>query len=217
MALALFDLDDTLIVGNCETEWFHYLAENGHIDATQYQTEIAEFDRQYEAGAPDIDDYIRYVLATLARHPMKTLLNWRNEWLQQKMIPRIAKGARRLLQQHRDAGDEIVIISASTTFCVEPIAELLGVEHVLATKLEIINNRYSGDFIAPTCFSEGKITLLQHWLKNSHHSLSGSHFYSDSNNDIPLLELAEFPIAVDADAKLAVVAENKGWSQISLR
>jgi len=217
MALALFDLDDTLIEGNCETEWFHYLAENGHIDATQYQSDLAEFDRQYAAGAPDIDEYIRYVLRTLTEHPLQTLLAWRTVWLNKNVIPMIARGTNSLLQRHRDAGDTLLIISASTTFCVQPIAELLGVENFISTNPEMKNGAYTGEFIAPTCFAKGKITLINRWLKTSEHGLLGSHFYSDSHNDIPLLELAEYPVAVDADDQLKKVAKNRGWSQISLR
>ncbi len=217
MALALFDLDDTLLVGNSETEWFHYLAEKGYIGPIQYRAKMAEFDRQYAAGASHIDDYIHYVLQTLTGYSQETLLNRQSEWLTSKVIPMIAKGTSDLLKSHRDAGDTLVIISASTTFCVEPIANLLEVDHFIATRPEILDGRYTGRFIAPTCFAEGKITLLERWLSQNGLNLKGSHFYSDSRNDIPLLEQAEFPIAVDADPHLQQEAIKRDWQSMSLR
>lgn len=217
MALALFDLDDTLIVGNCETTWFEYLIEQGHYDGRRFAEEIAEFDRQYEAGGGDIDDYMLFVLKPLTEHPMETLLEWRSAWFEHRGKAMIASKTHAQLQQHRNAGDTLVIISASSQFCVQPFAQLFNVDHYLCSIPEVIDNRYTGVFIPPACFADEKITHLNAWLEETGHSLEGSYFYSDSRNDIPLMERVDIPVAVNADNHLTQVASERGWQQLDLR
>ena len=217
MALALFDLDDTLIAGNCETNWFEYLIEHGHYDGTTFVEDIAEFDRQYESGVGNIEDYMYFVLKPLTHHPIETLLEWRAKWFENQGMAMIAAKARERLQRHRDAGDTLVVISASNQFCVQPFADEFGAHHYLCSIPEIVADRYTGVFIPPACFGEQKITHLNAWLTESGHSLDGSYFYSDSRNDIPLLEMVDNPVAVNPDPHLATVAARRGWRQIDLR
>lgn len=217
MALALFDLDDTLIAGNCETNWFEYLIEQGHYDGNTFVEDIAEFDRQYESGTGDIDDYMYFVLKPLTHQPIETLLEWRAGWFESRGRAMITEKSRALFQRHREAGDTLVVISASNLFCVQPFAEELRADHTMCSIPEIIENRYTGVFVPPACFGEKKITHLNVWLDETGHSLDGAYFYSDSRNDIPLLELVDNPIAVNPDAHLAAVATQRGWQQIELR
>ena len=217
MALALFDLDDTLIKGNCETAWFEYLAQQGHIDSSNYKSKLLEFDRLYAEGAADIDEYMTYVLSTFTPHPLPLLHEWRADWLNSKVKPTIVKNAKNILTKHRDAGDTLVIISASNTFCVEAIANYFKVDHFIGTSAIMVDDYFTGDFKQPACYANHKVTLLNAWLKKSNKHLNDSHFYTDSHNDIPLLELVENPVAVDADKKLTLVSKQRGWKQISLR
>ncbi|MEM7208553.1 MAG: HAD family hydrolase [Pseudomonadota bacterium] len=217
MALALFDLDDTLISGNCETDWFHFLITQGHYDGSTFDEDIAEFDRQYEAGGGDITDYMHFVLAPLKSQSMEVLHEWRNAWFDESGRSMISQRARDQVQQHRAAGDTLVIISASNRFIVEPFAVEFGVDHFMASVPEIIDNRFTGVFEPPACFAEGKITHLERWLGSGAASLNGSYFYSDSRNDVPLLEMVEYPVAVNADAFLANLANERGWPHIDLR
>ncbi len=217
MALALFDLDDTLIVGNCETNWFEYLIEQGHYDGATFVEDIAEFDRQYESGVGDIDDYMYFVLKPLTHHPIEKLLEWRAGWFQDTGMAMIATKAHEQLQQHRDAGDTLVVISASSQFCVQPFADEFRTSHYMSSIPEIVGNRYTGVFVNPACFGEQKITHLNAWLEETGHSLDGSYFYSDSRNDIPLLELVDNPVAVNPDPHLAAFAQKRGWREIDLR
>ena len=217
MALALFDLDDTLIVGNCETNWFEYLIAEDLYDGSTFADDIAEFDRQYQAGGGDIDDYMRFVLKPLARQSMDTLVQWRRDWFEKSGRSMILAQAREKIREHRDAGDTLVIISASNHFCVEPFADEFGVDHFLCSVPEVVDNRYTGVFIEPACFAEHKITHLRQWLDTSDHSIDNSYFYSDSRNDIPLLELVENPIAVNADDYLHGHASERGWPVLKWR
>ena len=217
MALALFDLDDTLITGNCETDWLRYLIEHGHYDSGgDFDVQITEFDRQYAAGSGDIDDYISFVLRPLTLHPLEALLEWRSAWFESSGKAMITARARQRLQQHRAAGDRLLIISASNQFCVQPFAQALGVDHYLCSIPEQIDGRYTGGIMPPACYGVAKITHLNHWLAGRDYSLRGSYFYSDSRNDIPLLEWVDNPVAVNADTHLTQVAKDRGWTRLDL-
>ena len=217
MALALFDLDDTLIVGNCETDWFRYLIERGHYDGSTFDDDIAEFDRQYESGAGDINDYMYFVLKPLTQHPLETLHEWRQDWFDTRGKAMIAARTPEQIQRHRDAGDVVVIISASNRFCVHPFAEHFAADHFMCSEPEVVDGQFTGVFAPPACFGPDKIVHLDNWLAETGHSMSGSYFYSDSRNDIPLLERVDNPVVVNGDAHLARVASERGWPHLDLR
>ena len=217
MALALFDLDNTLIIGNCETDWLHYLINKGYYSNSQFNHQIAEFGRQYETGTGSIDDYIKFVLKPLTQHSIETLQGWREDWFSTCGKAMIAAATQDILERHFGQGDTLVIISASTCFCVQPFAEYLRVDHFLCTHPVIEEGKYTGDFVSPACFAADKITLLEAWRKNTAHSLEGSYFYSDSRNDLPLLEYVDHPATVHADAYLSKLAEQRGWPQLDWR
>jgi HAD superfamily hydrolase (TIGR01490 family) len=129
------------------------------------------------------------------------------------MLPK----AKALLQQHRDQGDYLLIITATNSFVTHPIAKYLGVDDILASDAEILNGRYTGKGTGTPCFQGGKVTRLQTWLKEKNYTLDDAYFYSDSINDLPLLEQVPNPVAVDADERLSAIAKTRGWQQLSLR
>lgn len=217
MTLAIFDLDNTLLGGDSDYLWGRYLAENGIVDSQSYHDTNLAFYRDYQAGQLDINAFLEFVFEPLAKNNMQDLLNWRADYLQQKIMPIILSKGLELIEQHRQQGDTLLIITATNSFLTTPIAEQLGIVNLIATDPEIRNGRYTGRVEGVPSFQHGKVIRLQHWLAEHRQDLDGSHFYSDSHNDLPLLEQVDIPIAVDPDDKLAAVAQQRGWKTLSLR
>ncbi len=217
MALAIFDLDNTLLGGDSDYLWGQFLVEQGIVDGPKYERENQRFYDEYKAGTLDIFEFLRFSLRPLAEHDMAELDAWHQQFMREKIAPIMLPKARELLQRHRDQGDFLLIITATNRFVTAPIAEAFGVDEMLATDPQIQGGRYSGEVEGTPCFQQGKVTRLNQWLAQTGQNLAGSWFYSDSCNDIPLLELVEHPVAVDADETLSAHAELRGWQQISLR
>ena len=217
MTLALFDLDNTLLDGDSDYLWGCFLVEHGIVDGEFYTSENQRFYKQYLQGSLDIYEFLRFQLKPLAAHSCAQLEHWREKFLAEKIDPILLSKARDLLDQHRARGDELLIISATNRFITEPIARRYGVSHLLATEPEIINGEYTGGVTGTPCFQAGKVEHLHAWLQQNHQDLNGSWFYSDSHNDLPLLEQVDHPVAVDPDNKLKSHARRLGWPIISLR
>jgi HAD superfamily hydrolase (TIGR01490 family) len=220
MQLAIFDLDNTLLAGDSDHAWGHFLAEVGAVDPDAYTRANDDFYAQYMAGTLDIYEFCRFVFQPLVRHPLPQLQRWRDTFLQERIRPMIAPCAPSLLARHRDAGDTLLIITATNSFITRPIADMLGIRELLATEPEFRDGRYTGELAATPCFQEGKIERLRQWLRERGEPesvMAEAFFYSDSRNDIPLLEAVRRPVAVDADPALAAHARHRGWPQISLR
>jgi len=217
MALALFDLDNTLLGGDSDYLWGQFLVEHGIVDGESYESENQRFYDQYLEGSLDIYEFLRFQLKPLAVHGRDQLERWRQQFLEDKIEPILLSRARELLNKHRDRNDELVIITATNRFITEPIAHRFGVEHLLATEPEMVNGEYTGNVVGTPCFQAGKVERLLDWLKQGTHDLDDSWFYSDSHNDRPLLEMVDHPVAVDPDDQLAALASEKDWPVISLR
>jgi HAD superfamily hydrolase (TIGR01490 family) len=215
--LALFDLDNTLLAGDSDHAWGDYLCERGILDGVAYKARNDEFYQDYLAGRLDINDYLNFSLEILGRSEMAQLAQWHREFMRDCIEPIILAKGEALLAEHREAGDQLLIITATNRFVTGPIAARLGVETLLATECEMHNGRYSGRTTDVPCFKEGKVTRLNRWLTETGMSLEGSSFYSDSMNDLPLLEQVSRPVAVDPDPRLQAIAEQRGWPVISLR
>ncbi|MGA6105883.1 HAD family hydrolase [Pseudomonas solani] len=217
MRLALFDLDNTLLGGDSDHAWGDYLCERGILDGDAYKSRNDEFYQDYLAGRLNITDYLNFSLEILGRTEMAQLEQWHREFMRDCVEPIILAKGEALLAEHRAAGDKLVIITATNRFVTGPIAARLGVETLLATECEMENGRYTGRTIDVPCFRDGKVTRLERWLAETGLSLEGASFYSDSLNDLPLLERVTRPVAVDPDPKLRAEAERRGWPVISLR
>ncbi len=217
MALAIFDLDNTLLGGDSDYLWGRYLAENGIVDPQSYHDTNLAFYHDYQAGNLDINAFLQFVFEPLAKNSMQDLLAWRADYLQQKILPIILPKGLELIEQHRQQGDILLIITATNSFLTTPIAELLKINHLIATDPEMLDGRYTGKVFGVPSFQHGKVERLQHWLAEHQLDLAGSYFYSDSHNDLPLLEQVDKPIAVDPDDKLAEIARQRDWKILSLR
>lgn len=220
MRLALFDLDNTLLAGDSDVTWGHFLASIGAVDGKEYARAHDTFFTQYNQGTLDIAEFCRFAFRPLVTHPLEQLLQWRERFIQEQIRPMIAPGTPGILRQHQDAGDTLVLITATNRFVTGPIADLLGIENLIATEPEMVNGKYTGEVNGVPCFQSGKIQRLEQWLEirgESKDRIAEASFYSDSRNDIPLLEAVSDPVAVDPDPVLAAHAEHKGWRQLSLR
>ncbi len=217
MSLAIFDLDNTLLGGDSDYLWGRFLVEQGHVDGDYYERENLRYYEEYKSGTLDIFEFLRFSLKPLTEHDMTTLQQWHQQFMAEKIAPIMLPKAEALLQKHRQSGDYLLIITATNSFVTAPIAEKLGVDHIIATDPEQIDGRYTGEVDGIPCFQQGKVTRLSQWLAQTGHNLANSWFYSDSHNDLPLLEMVTHPVAVDADETLAAHAEAKRWPQISLR
>lgn len=217
VSLAIFDLDNTLLAGDSDYLWGQFLVESGIVDATAYHEANERFYAQYREGCLDITEFLRFALKPLSEHPPERLYAWREQFVEQKILPILLPAAHALIERHRQAGDLPLVITATNRFVTEPIVKLYGIGHLIATTPEFRDGRYTGHFEGTPCFQGGKVTRLDEWLQEHGHSLEGSWFYSDSHNDLPLLERVAYPVAVDPDETLMAFAKNSGWPVISLR
>lgn len=217
MTLAIFDLDNTLLNGDSDYLWGQFLSQQGKVDATVYEKENQRFYDEYVAGTLDIFEFLEFSLAPLSQMTMSELKQLHNQFMQECICPLITNKSRALIQKHVDKNDTLLIITATNLFITAPIAKELNIENILATDPEIVNNQYTGKVAGIPCFREGKVERLKIWLKETGLNLANSCFYSDSHNDLPLLEMVTTPIAVDPDETLRSHAEMKGWDIISLK
>ncbi|MDA1107275.1 MAG: HAD-IB family hydrolase [Proteobacteria bacterium] len=217
MGLAIFDLDNTLLAGDSDYLWGQFLVEHGIVDAEHYERENLRYYREYQAGTLDIHSFLAFQLRSLAAHDMTTLHRWRDQYLREKIEPIILSKALVLIENHRRQGHTLLIITATNRFITGPIAERLGVANLLASEPAIHNGRYTGAVAGVPCFREGKVVRLEAWLSENSLTLGESWFYSDSHNDIPLLEKVTHPTAVDPDPQLIEHAQRNHWPVISLR
>lgn len=217
MALALFDLDNTLLAGDSDHLWGEFLAQRGLVDGADFQQQNDAFYQDYVNGSLDIHAYLRFVLAPLVGRDPAELERWHADFMANFIEPIILPAAIDLVEKHRQQGDTLVIITATNRFITAPIAKRFGIDHLLASEGEQKDGRYTGEVAGIPCFHAGKVENLNLWLQDHPHDLHSATFYSDSHNDLPLLSLVGKPVAVDADAKLAAHARANGWPLLSLR
>ena len=215
--LALFDLDNTLLAGDSDYAWAQHLIDAGVLDAEEYNARNDWFFDRYKDGTLDIHEFLEFQLAPLARHPREQLDAWHRDFMERRIRPMIAAPARALVKRH--AGDLTAIVTATNRFITAPIARELGVANLLATDIEEVDGRFTGKPHGTPTFREGKIRCVDEWLAARGTTLADyeSWFYSDSHNDLPLLERVTHPVAVDPDDTLRAVAAARGWELLSLR
>ena len=215
--LAIFDLDNTLLGGDSDHAWGEFLISEGLVDAEDHKRENDRFYSDYCAGQLDIDAYLRFALKAIAGRSREEVSKLHEVFMRDTIAPMRLPKAEQLLAQHRNQGHYLLVITATADVISAPIATALGVDDVLASNAELVDGKYTGAPTGQPCFQHGKVLRLEQWLDNHHYPLEDAFFYSDSHNDLPLLEAVGQPVAVDADDKLVEHARQRGWPCISLR
>jgi HAD superfamily hydrolase (TIGR01490 family) len=217
MPLALFDLDNTLLAGDSDYLWGCFLAEKGLVDKDLYEQANQRFYEDYKNGNLDIHEFLAFALTPLTENNADDLRSMHKEFMEGYIKPIMNQAGKNKIEQHRSQSDHPVIITATNSFVTGPIALAFGINDLIATEPEMVNGSYTGKVAGIPCFKQGKIKKLNDWLKKSDMNLENSYFYSDSHNDLPLLEQVTFPIVVDPDDTLRKVAEERSWEIISFK
>ena len=217
MELALFDLDHTLLEGDSDYLWGRFLCDIGAVERARFEERNLAFYRDYQAGRLDIREYLRFALKPLADNDLSTLLEWRRRFIDERIRPIVAPRARALIEEHKKRGDLALIVTATNLFITEPIARMLGADDIIATRPAISGARFSGEIEGVPCFREGKLACLQRWLERHRPGHRQTWFYSDSINDLPMLEWADKPVVVHGDDALLQLAAQRGWPTLSLK
>lgn len=217
MSLAIFDLDNTLLSIDSDHAWGEFLLEQGAVDPVAYREANERFMADYNAGTLDMAAFLEMALKPLAENTPEQLAAWHQQFMASKIEPHILPKAEELLARHRTKGDTLLIITATNRFITGPIAERLGVDDLIAVEPEMVDGRYTGRVDGVPSYREGKVIRLQAWLEAQDITMDGAWFYSDSHNDLPLLEKVDHPVAVDPDDTLRKVAEERHWRIMSLR
>lgn len=217
MAIAIFDLDNTLLNGDSDYAWGVFACEQGLVDAARFAQRNEAFYQDYQAGSLGVHAYLRHALSPLAGQTTETAWRWHEQFMREKIDSMILPAAQALVEQHRRQGHQLLVITSTNRYIAEPIARRFGIADLIASECEIRDGRYTGEPHGEPSFGEGKVNRLREWLSPRKLDLSGSCFYSDSHNDLPLLSLVDRPIAVDPDPVLRGHAIERGWPVISLR
>jgi HAD superfamily hydrolase (TIGR01490 family) len=220
--LALFDLDNTLLRGDSDHAWGEYLINKGLVCAIEHGKRNDEFYRQYQERTLDIHEYVKFTLAPVIHLPQSELATMHQEFIQEFIKPLILPKAVELVNHHLVAGDYCLIITATNSFITTPIAQMFGVDKLIATDLVMRNDHFTGEILGTPCFQSGKVNKLEKWLnsktaKSNELRLEESIFYSDSINDLPLLQQVKEAVVVDGDELLVDEANRRKWKCVSLR
>ena len=217
MTLAIFDLDNTLIGDDSDHLWGQFACDRGLVNAADFAARSDRFFAEYQAGTLDIDAYLRLALSTVQGRSTGDVDALHREFMRSRIMPIMLPRAGDLIADHRRRGHELLIITATSRFITAPIVAALGVENLIACEAQIVDGRFTGEPSGIPSYQVGKVTRLYNWLEGRQTSLEGAWFYSDSHNDLPLLELMDNPVAVDPDDTLRARALERGWPVISLR
>ncbi|WP_153160927.1 HAD family phosphatase [Zoogloea sp. 1C4] len=220
MELVLFDLDNTLLAGDSDFEWAQFLISKGVLDKEVYEARNQQFYDQYKAGTLDIFEFLDFQLKPLARHSRAQLDAWHQEFMDTRVRPMMTPKAQALVKQHLDSGAVVAIVTATNSFVTGPIARAFGIPHLVATIPAQEDGAFTGKPRGTPAFKAGKIERVEAWLESlglCWESFAKSSFYSDSHNDLPLMNKVGNPVAVDPDDTLRAHAGNHGWPVISLR
>lgn len=218
--LALFDLDHTLLPLDSDYEWGRYLVRRGAVDVHAFEQRNATFFDQYQAGTLDPVEYLEFALGTLAQFPGTQLDALQHDFMRDVITPAILPAALALVQQHRDAGDLVAIVTATNRFITAPIARAFAITHLLAAEPERnLDGELTGKLLGVPSSGAGKITHTHAWLATLQQPLAGfarSYFYSDSHNDLPLMSIVTDPVATNPNMSLTAHAKAHGWPILKL-
>ena len=214
--LLIFDLDNTLLAGDSDRNWGIFLAEQKVVESS-YLDESEKFYNNYYDGSLDIDGFLSFCLKPLIENDMEYLLKLRQQFIEDKIKPIVTQPGKEIINHAIQNGKTVVIATATNDFVTRPIADLLNVQTLIATEFEIKNKQFTGKVIDAPCFREGKLNKVQKWVDDNNFDLSKASFYSDSFNDLPLLEKVKTPVIVDGDDKLVEIGKNRDWDCVSFR
>ncbi len=219
MNLALFDLDNTLLRGDSDYNWAKFLISKGLLDEKEHTEKNEKFYQEYKDGVLDIYEFCEYQFRPLKNNKRKKLDHLREEYLVKIIKPLISNKARELVRQHKENKDLCLIITATNSYITKPIASELGIENLIGTDPEEEGGEFTGAVLGTPSFQEGKVIRIKEWLAMNNKTLDSfdkTFFYSDSQNDIPLLEVVTNPVVVNPDAILKKIAIKKNWPEITL-
>ena len=214
--LLIFDLDNTLLAGDSDRNWGIFLAEQ-KVVGSSYLDESEKFYNNYYDGSLDIDGFLSFCLKPLIENDMSYLLELRKQFIEDKIKPIVTVPGREIINQAIEDGKTVIIATATNDFVTRPIADLFNVRTLIATEFEVINQKFTGKVLNTPCFREGKVSKVKKWVDDNNFDLSKASFYSDSFNDLPLLEKVKNPVIVDGDDKLLEIGKNRNWDCISFR
>ena len=214
--LLIFDLDNTLLAGDSDRNWGIFLSEQQIVDAS-YLNESERFYDNYYEGSLDIDGFLSFCLKPLVANDMSLLVKLREQFIEEKIKPIVTKAGKELIDMAHSEGKKVIIATATNDFVTRPIADIFNVSVLIATEFEIKNNSFTGKVIGAPCFRDGKLNKVTKWISDNNFDLSKASFYSDSFNDLPLLEKVKNPIVVDGDDKLREIGKKNNWECISFR
>jgi len=214
--LFIFDLDNTLLAGDSDRNWGIFLAEQKVVDSS-YLDESEKFYDNYYEGSLDIDGFLSFCLRPLIDNDMSYLLKLRQQFIDEKIKPIMTQTGKKLIDESQAEGKTVIIATATNDFVTRPIADLFNVDTLIATEFEIQNNNFTGKVLGEPCFRDGKLNKVKKWINENNYDLSKTSFYSDSFNDLPLLEQVKYPVIVDGDDKLVEIGKNNNWECISFR
>ena len=214
--LLIFDLDNTLLAGDSDRNWGIFLAEQKVVKSS-YLDESEKFYNNYYDGSLDIDGFLSFCLKPLIENDMSYLLELRKQFIEDKIKPIITEPGREIINQAIEDGKTVIIATATNDFVTRPIADLFNVRTLIATEFEVINQKFTGKVLNTPCFREGKVSKVKKWVDDNNFDLSKASFYSDSFNDLSLLEKVRNPVIVDGDDKLLEIGKNRNWDCISFR
>ena len=214
--LLIFDLDNTLLAGDSDRNWGIFLAEQKVVESS-YLDESEKFYNNYYDGSLDIDGFLSFCLKPLIENDMGYLLKLRQQFIEDKIKPIITQPGKEIINHAIENGKTVVIATATNDFVTRPIADLFNVQTLIATEFEIKDQQFTGKVIDVPCFREGKLNKVQKWVDDNNFDLSKASFYSDSFNDLPLLEKVKTPVIVDGDDKLVEIGKNRDWDCVSFR
>ena len=220
MNLAIFDLDNTLLDGDSDYNWGLYLVKKGYLDEGEYKEQNQKFFEEYQVGKLDIFAFAEFQFRFLKNNTRKFLNDVRSDYINEIIKPMILKKAVHLVNQHKEAGDRLLIITATNSFITKPIGELFGIDELIGTDPEENEGEFTGKVKGTPSFKEGKVTRLFDWLNEKNLKLADfekTFFYSDSHNDLALLEVVTNPVVVNGDKNLLEKAQEENWPTLRLK
>ena len=220
MNLAIFDLDNTLLDGDSDYNWGLYLVKKGYLDKGEYKEQNQKFFEEYQVGKLDIFAFAEFQFRFLKKNTRKFLNDVLSDYINEIIKPMILKKAVDLVSQHKEAGDSLLIITATNSFITKPIGELFGIDELIGTDPEEHLGEFTGKVKGTPSFKEGKVTRLFDWLDEKNLKLADfekTFFYSDSHNDLALLEFVSNPVVVNGDKILLEKAQEKNWPTLNLK